>query len=294
MRKGEMTDVTLPGHQVKLQLATDKRIELKFVIDDQLTEEVKQWARHHLGVDSHCDSRWGDSYEVNTLYLDSPDFATYHRLKGIGECKHRLRRYGNEERIWLETKRKRKSVVQKNRMAIAQEEMGRLQERIDWHQRSEKVDGRLDKPSTFHPSVSSATEQHSWCGDWFADRIAERQLQPAVMVHYRRFARMSHIGEEDLRLTIDTHLGASPVNGWTVLPRTDVANSEQTIASGSILELKFHNVLPALFKQLLQQYPISAANFSKYRTAFSACCLPADPNSPLDPDSSLDTRQAWQ
>ena len=224
----------------------DKRIEMKYMLDAKLSADVRQWAREHLGVDQHCSDSISDSYEVNTLYLDTPNFDLFNRTWVVGRSKHRIRRYGDESTLWVESKRKKGNVVRKNRTAASEAE----------------VFSRLSAPSG----------ETTWCGEWFSQRLYERQLQPAVQVYYRRFARTAVLDGESLRLTIDSHLQGSPACGWSV---PSAANSDQCFRrldaiDGEILELKFHNQMPHHFKELLRTFAIPATGFSKYRTAVEA------------------------
>ncbi len=223
----------------------NKRIELKYLLDTRLSLEVRQWACENLGVDGHCSECLGDSYEINTLYFDTPELSLFHRLSNAGKTKHRIRRYGDETTLWVETKRKKGNVVFKNRTASNESD----------------VTGRL----------LNLGDDSPWCGDWFASRILERHLQPTIQVHYRRFARTSTLDGQGMRLTIDSRLQASPANSFNVASSSDKVNRElrTNAASVEILELKFQNSMPHLFKQLLRMFSIPATGFSKYRTAVS-------------------------
>lgn len=112
-----------------------------------------------------------------------------------------------------------------------------------------------------------AVDRPPWCADWFIDRIVHRRLQPAIQIGYRRFARTSTLGDEHLRLTIDSQIAATPSNGWNVSGTCSGALG--SIADCEILELKFHNQMPHLFKELLRQFAVPATGFSKYRTAMT-------------------------
>ena len=239
---------------------TDQRIELKYLLDASRSAEIKAWAREHLGVDCHCDANGGESYQLNTLYLDSAEFDLFHRSGVVGRAKHRIRRYGNEAILWLETKRKAKSVVRKNRTAVCEVE---LMSRLD-------------------PTASTTAENaEAWCGDWFLERVNQRNLKPAVNISYQRFARTAVLEDESLRLTIDSDMQATVVNGWQVAKTDDPPMKNRcprAFGEAEILELKFHNRMPLLFKQLLQTFAIPASGFSKYRTAVSTLGLvPAQP-----------------
>jgi hypothetical protein len=229
----------------------DKRIELKYLLDEQLAQDVKVWARERLGRDPHCCESLVDSYDVHTLYLDTSTWDLYHRTGVVGSTKYRIRQYSHEETLWLECKRKKKDVVRKNRTAVPATEA------------ADRLSGQL------------SSDHANWCGDWFVQRIADRSLRPAVQVHYRRFARTSTLEGESLRLTIDSHLQASRVSGWddSLVRNQSSGERRQNVSPVQILELKFHNQMPWLFKELLRKFAIPASGFSKYRSAVDGCQL---------------------
>ena len=252
-------------------LKQDIRIELKYVLDEPLAQRVKEWARQQLGVDPHCSASLVDSYDVHTLYLDTPELDLYHRTGVAGQSKHRIRRYGHEKMLWLESKRKKKDVVRKNRTVVSEEEVFQhlIVKAAD---AAEGITACLDSPSSSQHSGSLPSEQPQvWCGDWFNERMTERRLQPAIQVHYRRFARTATIHDENLRLTIDSQLQASRVDGWhdTLIANHPSHASRFNLSPVHILELKFHNHMPLLFKELLSKFAIPAGGFSKFRTAVS-------------------------
>ena len=220
-----------------------ERIEMKFRLGPELSEPVRQWARDHLGVDENCNANSGDTYDINTLYLDTPDLDLFHRTGRIGSAKHRVRRYGDEQTLWLETKRKKKMVVRKNRTAVFE--------------------------SDYLPRAAGSSTD-AWCGNWFLERIAQRGLQPAIQIAYRRFARVATLKGESMRLTIDHDMRASTIRDWQVNHAATNHMSEMPFGDCEILELKFHGSMPWLFKQLLKTFAIPATGFSKYRTAVAA------------------------
>lgn len=181
-------------------------------------------------------------------------------------------RYSHEETLWLECKRKKKDVVHKNRTAVPELEV---------------VERLCGEPSL---------ERSTWCGDWFLKRVAERSLRPAVQVHYRRFARTSTLDGENLRLTIDSHLQASPVSDWdeSLVSRHSHGELRRDVSAVQILELKFHNHMPWLFKELLKEFAIPANGFSKFRSAVKCCQLVDVPEqSPGDSPASPLSQSRW-
>lgn len=233
-----------------------KRVEMKCRLDASLSDEVRAWAREHLGLDENCNSETGDSYDINTLYLDTVDLDLFHRTGKIGAAKHRIRRYGNDQTLWLETKRKKKMIVRKSRSAVFES---------DLYPRLLATGQTLEGGPATHPAAEGNSSLDDWCGDWFMKRIVDRRLHPTIQIAYRRFARTSMINGENLRLTIDSQMRAGTTDGWRV--NSDSSESYCQIDGGEILELKFHNKMPHLFKELLRTFPIPATGFSKYRTA---------------------------
>lgn len=231
----------------------ERRVEYKYCLDPVLAAEVRQWAKHHLHADAHCDLDQGDSYDIHTLYLDTEAWDLYQRTDAVGKSKHRVRRYGRSDSLWLETKKKDKhSVVSKRRVALTSAEwLARLQQA-----------GRLQQ---FNPLQDAD-------GEWFFERVHQRALRPAVNVHYRRFARMLELGHQPIRLTIDSHLESSlPLADGNICDRP--TNEKRPFGSLEILELKFNGMMPDLFKELLETFPLQATGFSKFRSAVDALGL---------------------
>ncbi|MCM2374997.1 polyphosphate polymerase domain-containing protein [Aporhodopirellula aestuarii] len=247
-----------------------RRVEMKFMLDESLSSQVRDWAIDHLGIDENCDE--GNSYDINSLYLDTPELDLYHRTGVIGKAKHRIRRYGRDQMLVLESKRKKNMVVRKNRTAVFESDLTpRLMSRS-----SDRVSQIADSATT---EETVAETEDVWCGDWFMRRLVKRNLAPAVQIAYRRFARTSMIDGENLRLTIDSNLTAAPADNWNVAGKHDDflegdRNAFRSIGNFEILELKFQNSMPHLFKELLRTFPIPGTNFSKYRTAIGQRITP--------------------
>jgi hypothetical protein len=89
-----------------------------------------------------------------------------------------------------------------------------------------------------------------------------------VLVHYRRLARTAMLNNENLRLTIDSHIQCSLPSQWNVSQRAEVIVRD--VPNVYILELKFCNQMPSLFKDLLRTFPLARTSFSKYRSAIDA------------------------
>ena len=242
----------------------DKRIELKFMIDSGLAEQLRTWARCRLGVDTQASAAepGNDMYRVSTLYLDTVNLDLFHRNGGASRTKHRLRRYGNEQQIWLETKKKIKSVVQKRRTRIDESEL----ERLRFSPRVAQLDDAACDADEreIRRSETSSQDWSDWSGDWFRQRIAARRRVPSAIVYYERFARVGDSPCGPLRFTIDRGLTGYPLHAWSI-PAPDSKPLAKAV-DVEILELKFHSIMPPIFKELLARFPLVATGFSKYRT----------------------------
>ncbi|MEZ6048668.1 MAG: polyphosphate polymerase domain-containing protein [Planctomycetaceae bacterium] len=222
------------------------RMELKYQIDKQLSSEIQEWAKEHIAADPHCSEPGCDSYRVSTLYFDNPELDEYHRTGLAGNTKHRIRCYEETAQIWLEAKSKKKCRVSKRRTNVSADEFQ--------HSLKEYLS-------------SSQTFDQSWPGYWFLNAVDELRLISIVGVQYQRFARTEVIQGESLRLTIDSELQAASTTSCLFRDTLPL----QSIETPDILELKFHNRMPLLFKQLLSQFPLTCQGFSKYRTSVEVC-----------------------
>lgn len=216
--------------------------ELKFVVADEIARTIQDWARQHLDPDPHAGGEVQDGYHVHSLYLDTPNFDTYHRSPSFRSRKFRLRRYGHEALVWLEQKRKRGGQVRKRRVCVAETELTEL---------------------------LLQTAEREWPGTWFQRRLQTRQLQPVCQVTYRRVARIGTSTTGPIRLTIDSHLAAAPATGWQVPSNTQLG--DPLLDGCQIVELKFREVLPASFRGLIQDLRLHPGSFSKYRESVAAC-----------------------
>lgn len=213
--------------------------ELKFLLPDAQAHEVEAWARRHLTLDPHAAVCPENAYEIHGLYLDTPELDTYHRRGPLRRQKFRLRRYGSETCLYLERKRKNGDRVRKRRTLINDCDL----------------------------SLVPRPPDPAWPGHWFQLRRETCRLQPACQVSYLRVAFGGRCGEGSLRLTLDRSLRCAPVAEWHV---STVAAGLPLLAGQTLLELKFRARLPAVFKQLMQDFGLNPSPVSKYRLAIRA------------------------
>lgn len=214
--------------------------ELKFLLTHEQAALVQTAARQMLSPDAHGDPSIAGSYLVNSLYTDTPEFDVYYRSPRFRRRKLRLRRYGAEPTIWLESKRKQQGLVQKRRFPLMET-------------------GLDDYFRTPQPDVNHG---------WFRTRLERQQLQPVCQLTYVRAAYIGQTAGETIRLTIDRQLQATLAEGWTI--PTALLGGPDLLEGAHILELKFRGALPSFFRNLVQELRLQPTGFSKYRTCVDA------------------------
>ncbi|HLK70840.1 MAG TPA: polyphosphate polymerase domain-containing protein [Steroidobacteraceae bacterium] len=214
--------------------------ELKFYVAEDAAAALLQWARSRLAPDPHGGGPQADSYQVSSIYFDTPARDVLARRGSFGRCKYRVRRYGHGRQVFLERKTRGDSRVFKRRAAI---------------------DGNA------LPALLAAQPEPGWNGFWFHRRLLARGLAAVSRVDYQRVARVGQSDYGPMRLTLDQALTA-----WSVRELTFQDPGEGVgLSRGQwILELKFGEAMPALFKHLVREFAPRLAGISKYRLAGEA------------------------
>lgn len=166
------------------------------------------------------------SYAVRSLYFDTPTLDVYHR-RGIHAIhKLRIRQYGSLQSLFLERKSKRAGRVLKQRIEIPGEKL------------AETLGG----------------------GEWFAEEIRKRNLGSVCLVGYDRRAWFA--GDSDMRVTIDHNLRGK------IAKRDDMNLDADAILvhpGKCVVEFKFLENLPSLFKLWMADFRLQPGGHSKYR-----------------------------
>lgn len=213
--------------------------EIKFLIAAETGLAIQEWARATLEPDPEGTGPCKDQYSTTSLYYETPGFDVFHQKESFGRAKYRIRRYGLTDYIFLERKFRTDRLLAKRRTSVPLETLERLGEE---------------------------TADPTWAGYWFHRRILRRGLKPLVQVSYDRTARFGHSSNGPIRLTIDTNLRVLPMPDRAFLPGAGFP----LVDGRCILELKYIQDLPALFKQVIERHAITAGRVSKYRLGLGA------------------------
>ena len=217
--------------------------ELKFLVAPDVAVKIRRWARTHLEPDANGLGPFGDEYHTTSVYYDTAAYDVFHRRGSFGRSKYRIRRYGDEQTVFLERKMRQPAVLAKRRTSLALASLSRLTE----------------------PALDA-----DWPGYWFHRRVMARRLQPVCEVAYSRMARGVLRNGEQVRLTLDCDLRAMPAGEDTLFAsgRCPCPGS-----AGLILELKYRGAPPAIFRQLVEEFALTPQMASKYRLGVVALGL---------------------
>lgn len=216
-----------------------KRYEMKYSISLEQQQLIKSKMYEYMDCD-----KYGRSTICN-IYFDTPNFVLIRRSieKPIYKEKLRLRSYGvaNEDStVFLELKKKYKSVVYKRRISMKENEaMGYLCEQ---------------KPV---PDMQITREIHYFCNQYHG-------LQPAVLLSYEREAFYEK-DNADFRITFDENIL------WRDSDLSLCAGvyGEPILNSGNVLmEIKTGTAIPLWMVEILSKNKIYKTSFSKYRNAY--------------------------
>lgn len=224
--------------------------ELKFVVGLPQVESICAWARARLLPDPNGSGDRNDVYRITSLYFDTRNFDVYHRRGSFGRSKYRIRRYGGAAEVFLERKLKTRGLVSKRRSVVP---VGDL------------------------PRLSNGESEPGWAGHWYRQRLAARRLEPVCQISYRRTARVAMTQHGPIRLTLDDEIRALPAGE---LAFNDSSDGQLLSERGVIIEMKYRFEMPAVFKQLVEEFSLNPQPLSKYRLAAAALGCVTEPLSP--------------
>jgi len=208
--------------------------EVKFVVDAAVGTRIREWIRANLEPDPHGGGPFNDEYRTASLYFDTALGDVFHRRGSFGRSKYRVRRYGTVSFVFLERKLRRPGILVKRRTTVELETLDRL---------------------------SHARSYPDWPGDWFHRRLLLRQVKPVCQVSYSRTARFARTSEGPVRLTLDEDVRVVPAS----TPRFSGVGGQPVVPGQMILELKYRQHVPAIFKRLVEEFALEPERASKYR-----------------------------
>lgn len=217
-----------------------KRYEIKYLLT------TEQYAAVRSGMEAYMrGDEFGES-DICNLYCDTPSFLLARRSieKPIYKEKLRIRSYGRateDSRVFVEIKKKYKSVVYKRR--IRTDERGALS---------------LFSPETAPPPKKQIAKEIRYFIDHYTD------IKPVMYISYRREAFYDK-SDDDFRMTFDREILwrdtdlmlSSGIYGTPILPPDTV-----------LMEVKTAAAIPRWLIKILSAQSSYKTSFSKYGTAY--------------------------
>ncbi len=225
--------------------AVFRRYELKYMLTAQQKVRLLQKMAPYMALD-----KYGRTTICN-LYFDTPDYLLIRRSieKPVYKEKLRVRSYGQaaaEGAVYVELKKKYKSVVYKRRVSMPEKEA------LAWLSGGEG------------PQKSQIADEINYVRQFYGE------LAPKVYLSYEREAYYAKDGS-DFRVTFDD----------TILCRQDRLSLEEAPSGTPILpedmalmELKCSGGIPLWMTAFLTEERIFKTSYSKYGTAYKTLIFP--------------------
>ena len=243
-----------------------KRYELKYMLTLEQKERLLRGMAPYMSIDKYGRDT------IRNIYFDTDNYRLIrHSIeKPVYKEKLRMRSYRlaqPDTKVYVELKKKYKSVVYKRRISIPERAAmdwicsapGKL---TDFPNSGTSISGKLA------PNISFSDSQIAREIEYF--RSYYETLHPAVFLSYEREAFYSLDGS-DFRVTFDDH----------ILCRQDNLSLESDVGGISILdegkvlmEIKTSGGIPLWMTRLLTEEKIYKTSFSKYGTAYQNIIYP--------------------
>jgi hypothetical protein len=238
-------------------MATDRlqtqRFELKYVVREETARAIRRFVSCYLKPDEFAASLPDYSYPVHSLYLDSPDLATYQAVQ-CGEknrFKLRIRYYSDNDRIvYFEIKRRTNDVISKMRAKV----------------RREVVQSLLSgEPPQLRHLASPDGKQLAALRE-FCRLMHQLRATPKSHVAYKREAWMSPLNNS-VRVTFDRAVQCEPEFGASMT--TALGDAVRPFDDSVVLEMKFVDRMPAWFNEMVRVFGLVRGGAPKYAKGVS-------------------------
>jgi SPX domain protein involved in polyphosphate accumulation len=237
-----------------------ERYELKYTIAPELIGPISAYVEGFCSLDKHSELSHDKFYQVNSLYLDTPEylFLRNRREKLPDRFNMRVRSYGPVPvaPYFLEVKRKSGDIIRKHRARIRDEDLRRV----------------LDIGQDLKPCLVSAGEAEN--AELFRRLVHKYNAAPVVMTSYRRKAYFSTC-DDYARVTFDIGLkymlqrDYKPLCLDGGLAPSDV-ETRYDEGTSVILELKcYAKFVPLWMVDLIRAFDLRRRGFSKFSSGMA-------------------------
>ncbi len=226
-----------------------QRFEMKYLVSEEKALALRRFLRSYMKPDDFAATLPNYSYPVHSLYLDSPDLATYQAVQcgDRNRFKLRIRYYAEtpEAPVFFEVKKRMNECIGKKRAKVRRDAVEAL------------LAGR--PPQMAHlarPDAKQLVALQEFC------RLMHTlQATPRSHVAYMREAWMSPLNNS-LRVTFDRQVECEP----EFSPALTTHLGDTVIAFGRdvVLELKFIDRLPQWCLEMIRIFGLVRSGAPKY------------------------------
>jgi len=225
-----------------------QRFEMKYLVREETAQAIRRFLSCYLTPDEFAANLPNRSYPVHSLYLDSPDLATYQAVQ-TGEknrFKLRIRYYSDDDAtVYFEIKRRTNDVISKMRAKVKREAVQPL------------LSGQ--PPQLRHlakPDGKQLVALQEFC------RLMHKLgAAPKSHVAYLREAWMSP-GSNSFRVTFDRAVRCEPE--FSANLRTALGEAVAPFDDRVVLELKFVDRLPNWCSEMVRLFGLVRGGAPKY------------------------------
>jgi SPX domain protein involved in polyphosphate accumulation len=226
-----------------------QRFELKYLINEDLTEQMRSFVSAYLEPDEYGIGKPGQAYPVHSVYLDSDDLATHQwTINGTkNRFKLRLRYYDEKPTtpVFFEVKARVDNCILKQRCGVRREAVPIL------------LAGQLPEPD----HLLSKEPRHLVALHRFNFLMVKLNARPKVHNSYRREAWVS-ASDNSVRVTFDRCIRIEP----HFKPEAVIAhfNPIRVFPEFTVLELKFTTRFPNWLRDLVRTFNLMQFSSAKY------------------------------
>lgn len=225
-----------------------QRFELKYIVRAETALAIRRFVSNYLKPDEFAASLPENSYPVHSLYLDSPDLATYQAVQ-CGEknrFKLRIRYYRDDDKsVYFEIKRRTNEVISKMRAKVRRDAVQPL------------LNGQ--PPQLRH--LASPDGKQLVALQEFCRLMHKLRATPKSHVAYQREAWMSPLGNS-VRVTFDRAVQCEPE--FSAALTTSLGEAISPFEDKVILELKFVDRLPNWCVEMVRVFGLVRGGAPKY------------------------------
>jgi len=232
-----------------------ERYELKYMIPHSMIGPISEYLSIYCSPDKYSEKSEDGFYNINNLYLDSPNFLFLKRRLNGSENRFNMRiRFYDRlpgSPCFFEIKQKTFGIIRKYRAAVSDENWRNLFETPGYD-----IENIIDEKNKSNVNL-------------FYQAACSYQVEPKVLTRYRRKAYISDV-DDYARATFDCDLCYQPAEDYSMIPDDNSMLSYDNAAvfdpeCSVILELKcYASLVPMWMLDIIRYFKLQRSSFSKY------------------------------